>query len=196
MTTLPTDEPVRPRRWVVILPLAIFLALSALFLYRLGAGDPSAIPSALIGRPAPATDLPPVDGLMRDGAPVPGLVAADLKGQVTVLNVWGSWCGPCREEAPLLLRMGQDKRYRLVGLNYKDQPASAAKFLERFGNPFVAVGADITGRAGIEWGVYGVPETFVVGRDGKIAFKLVGPITETNLHSVLMPAIEKALTAR
>ena len=195
MTALPTDDTARPRRWIVLLPLALFLALAALFLYRLGAGDPSTIPSALIGRPAPETDLPPVAGLMRDGKPVPGLAAADLKGQVTLLNVWGSWCVPCREEAPLLMRMAADKRYRLVGLNYKDEADNALKFLDRFGNPFVAIGADGNGRGAIEWGVYGVPETFVIGRDGMIAYKLVGPITPANLPPLRL-AIEKALAAR
>jgi cytochrome c biogenesis protein CcmG/thiol:disulfide interchange protein DsbE len=195
MTALPTDDTARPRRWIVLLPLALFLALAALFLYRLGAGDPSTIPSALIGRPAPEIDLPPVAGLMRDGKPVPGLAAADLKGQVTVLNVWGSWCVPCREEAPLLMRMAADKRYRLVGLNYKDEADNALKFLDRFGNPFVAIGADGNGRGAIEWGVYGVPETFVVGRDGMIAYKLVGPVTPANLPPLRL-AIEKALAAR
>jgi cytochrome c biogenesis protein CcmG/thiol:disulfide interchange protein DsbE len=195
MTALPTDDTARPRRWIVLLPLALFLALAALFLYRLGAGDPSTIPSALIGRPAPEIDLPPVAGLMRDGKPVPGLAAADLKGQVTVLNVWGSWCVPCREEAPLLMRMAADKRYRLVGLNYKDEADNALKFLDRFGNPFVAIGADGNGRGAIEWGVYGVPETFVIGRDGMIAYKLVGPITPANLPPLRL-AIEKALAAR
>lgn len=195
MTAFPTDDAPRPRRWLLLLPLVLFLALAGLFLYRLGAGDPSAVPSALIGRPAPETFLPPIAGLTRDGKPVPGLAAADFKGGVTVLNVWGSWCVPCREEAPILMRMAADTRYRLVGLNYKDRTADALKFLDRYGNPFVAIGADRNGRAGIEWGVYGVPETFVIGRDGRIAYKLVGPITETNLDTVLNPAIEKALAA-
>lgn len=195
MTAFPTDDAPRPRRWLLLLPLVLFLALAALFLYRLGAGDPSAVPSALIGRPAPETFLPPIAGLTRDGKPVPGLAAADFKGGVTVLNVWGSWCVPCREEAPILMRMAADTRYRLLGLNYKDRTADALKFLDRYGNPFVAIGADRNGRAGIEWGVYGVPETFVIGRDGRIAYKLVGPITETNLDTVLNPAIEKALAA-
>jgi cytochrome c biogenesis protein CcmG/thiol:disulfide interchange protein DsbE len=194
MTALPTNEPARPRRWIVFVPLAIFLALAALFLFRLGAGDPSTIPSALIDRPAPDTDLPAIPGLVRDGKPLPGLSAADFKGQVTVLNVWGSWCLPCREEAPLLLRMAADKRYRLVGLNFKDQTDNALRFLERFGNPFAAIGVDPNGRAAIEWGVYGVPETFVVGRDGMIAYKLVGPITPANLPPLRI-AIEKALAS-
>jgi len=194
MTALPTNETARPRRWIVFVPLAIFLALAVLFLFRLGAGDPSTIPSALIGRPAPDTDLPAIPGLVRDGKPVPGLTAADFKGQVTVLNVWGSWCLPCREEAPLLIRMAADKRYRLLGLNYKDQTDNALRFLERFGNPFAAIGVDANGRAAIEWGVYGVPETFVIGRDGMIAYKLVGPITPANLRPLRL-AIEKALAS-
>lgn len=194
MTALPTNEPARPRRWIVFVPLAIFLALAVLFLFQLDAGDPAAIPSALIGHPAPATDLPAIPGLVRDGEPVPGLTGADFKGQVTVLNVWGSWCLPCREEAPLLMRMAADKRYRLVGLNYKDQADNALRFLQRFGNPFAAIGADANGRAAIEWGVYGVPETFVIGRDGMIAYKLVGPITLANLPPLRI-AIEKALAS-
>ena len=180
-------------RLTLLLPLIVFLALAALFFYRLGAGDPSKLPSVLIGRPAPATDLPPVPGLVRDGLPVPGLAAKDFAGRVTLLNVWASWCVPCHDEAPLLLKLADDKRISVVGINYKDQPDNARRFLGRYGNPFVASGADPSGRAAIEWGVYGVPETFVVGRDGRIAFKLVGPITEDNLERALKPAIEKAL---
>jgi cytochrome c biogenesis protein CcmG, thiol:disulfide interchange protein DsbE len=186
---------VRRQRIIVLAPLAVFLALVLLFLFRLNAGDPSLIPSALIGRPAPQTSLPPLAGLERDGAPVPGLDAADFKGNVTVINVWASWCVPCRDEAPLLLQLAQDRRFRLVGLNYKDQPDNARRFLGRYGNPFAAAGADENGRAAIEWGVYGVPETFVVGRDGRIAYKLVGPITPDNLDAVLKPQIDKALAA-
>ena len=169
--------------------------LAALFMFRLGAGDPSRIPSALIGQPAPQTDLPPVAGLERDGKPVPGLDSAEFKGEVTVLNVWASWCVPCRDEAPLLLKLAADQRIRVAGINYKDQADNARRFLGRYGNPFVANGADRNGRAAIEWGVYGVPETFVIGRDGKIAYKLVGPITPENLEKALKPAIEKALAA-
>lgn len=183
------------RRLVVLIPLGIFLALALLFLIRLGAGDASRIPSALIGRPAPATNLPPVAGIERDGMPVPGLDKSTFNGTVSVLNVWASWCVPCRDEAPLLMRLADDKRVRIVGINYKDQPADAKRFLDRYGNPFAASGADANGRASIEWGVYGVPETFVVGRDSKIAYKLIGPITRENLEAVLKPQIEKALTA-
>ena len=185
--------PVRRRRLVVLLPLIAFLALAALFLYRLGAGDPSRLPSALIGRPVPPTDLPPVPGLVRDNAPVPGLANGDFAGAVTLVNVWASWCVPCHDEAPLLMKMAEDKRLRIVGINYKDQPENARRFIGRYGNPFAAVGADPNGRASIDWGVYGVPETFVVGRDGRIAHKLVGPITPDNLERTLKPAIEKEL---
>jgi cytochrome c biogenesis protein CcmG/thiol:disulfide interchange protein DsbE len=182
------------RRLFVLLPLIFFLALAGLFFFRLGSGDPSRIPSALIGHPAPATNMPAVPGLLtRDGKALPGIDAADFNGAVTLVNVWASWCIPCHDEAPLLNTLGEDKRIRLVGINYKDQPDNARRFLGRYGNPFAAAGADGNGRASMEWGVYGVPETFLVGRDGKIAYKLVGPITEANLDKVLKPEIEKAL---
>jgi cytochrome c biogenesis protein CcmG, thiol:disulfide interchange protein DsbE len=192
--SVPNNAGAWRRRLIVSIPLVAFLALAALFMLRLGAGDPSRIPSALIGHPAPATDLPPLPGLERDGKPVPGLDSAQFKGEVTVLNVWASWCVPCRE-APLLLALATDRRIRVVGINYKDQPDNARRFLGRYGNPFVANGTDGNGRAAIEWGVYGVPETFVVGRDGRIAYKLIGPITPDNLDQALKPAIEKALGA-
>ena len=168
------------RRLIVLAPLVIFLGLVALFLIRLYSGDPSRIPSALIGHPAPQTNLPPVAGLDRNGVPVPGIDAASFKGAVTVVNVWASWCVPCHDEAPLLMGLAQDGRLRVIGINYKDEPENARRFLGRYGNPFVAAGADRNGRAAIEWGVYGVPETFVVGRDARIAYKLVGPITPAN----------------
>jgi cytochrome c biogenesis protein CcmG, thiol:disulfide interchange protein DsbE len=186
----------RRRRLAVYIPLAIFLALSALFLIRLGVGDISRIPSALIGREAPQTSLPPVPGLMKEGKPVPGLDPESFKGAVTVLNVWASWCIPCADEAPLLLHLAEDKRIRVVGINYKDNADNARRFLGRHGNPFAANGVDSNGRASIEWGVYGVPETFVIGRDGRIGHKLIGPITPRNLEAALKPAIEKALSAQ
>jgi cytochrome c biogenesis protein CcmG/thiol:disulfide interchange protein DsbE len=193
MTVIENPPAIRKRRLLVLLPLVVFLALAALLFFRLGAGDPSRIPSALIGRAAPATELPAVAGLERNGQPVPGIVPADFKDAVTVLNVWASWCVPCRDEAPLLIKLAGDKRIRLVGINYKDQADNARRFLGRFGNPFAASGADANGRAAIEWGVYGVPETFIVGRDGRIAYKLVGPLTPENLEGVMKPQIEKAL---
>src|SRR5271166_5239057 len=180
---------------MVLVPLVVFFALVALFLIRLYSGDPSRIPSALIGHPAPQTNLPSVAGLERNGAAVPGIDAASFKGAVTVVNVWASWCVPCHDEAPLLMRLAQDSRFRLIGINYKDEPDNARRFLGRYGNPFAAAGADLNGRAGIEWGVYGVPETFVVGRDARIAYKLIGPITPESFDALLKPQIDKALAA-
>ncbi len=186
----------RTRRWLVVLPLIVFGALAALFLVRLYGGDPSKLPSALIGRPAPQTALPALDGLTRDGATIPGLDPGVFKGKVSLVNVWASWCVPCHDEAPLLTELGKkDTRFQIVGINYKDAADNARRFLGRYGNPFSAVGVDGNGRASIEWGVYGVPETFIVGKDGRIVYKLVGPITPENFDRVLMVEIEKALKA-
>ena len=193
MSDTPQQSARGKRNLLMLLPLLAFLALAALFLYRLGAGDPSKLPSALIGRQAPKTDLPALEGLTRDGKTVPGLTNATLAGNVTLVNVWASWCVPCHDEAPLLEELSKDKRIQIVGINYKDGPDNARRFLNRYGNPFVAAGVDGNGRASIDWGVYGVPETFLVGRDGAIAYKLVGPITAENLKAVLEPEIEKAL---
>ena len=195
MSTDATETATRSRRWLVMLPLIGFGILAALFLVRLYGGDPSKIPSALIGRPAPQTSLPALDGLLRDGAAVPGLDPTAFKGKVSVVNVWASWCVPCHDEAPLLTELGKDKRLQLVGINYKDAPDNARRFLGRYGNPFGIVGVDGNGRASIEWGVYGVPETFVVGRDGTIVYKLVGPVTPQNVDRLLKAEIEKALKA-
>ncbi len=189
-----TDTPRKaPRNLLVLLPLLAFLGLAALFFFRLGAGDPSHLPSALIGREAPKTDLPPLAGIERDGKAVPGLSNATFEGKVTLVNVWASWCIPCRDEVPFLEQLSKDKRVQLVGINYKDAPDNARRFLNRFGNPFAASGSDESGRNSIDWGVYGVPENFLIGRDGRIAYKLVGPITAENLVKVLGPEIEKAL---
>jgi cytochrome c biogenesis protein CcmG/thiol:disulfide interchange protein DsbE len=183
------------RSWLVALPLLGFIALAGLFLARLHGGDPSKIPSALLGRPAPQTTLPPLPGLVNNGAQVPGLDPEVFKGKVSVVNVWASWCVPCHDEAPLLTSLSKDQRLQLVGINYKDAPENARRFLGRYGNPFSVVGIDGNGRASIEWGVYGVPETFVVGRDGTIRYKLVGPLTPQNFDSVLKTEIDKALKA-
>jgi cytochrome c biogenesis protein CcmG/thiol:disulfide interchange protein DsbE len=191
-----TSETPPPRRnFLMALPLILFAGLAALFWFRLGAGDPSKIPSALIGHAAPQTALPPLTGLVSEGAQVPGLDPAMFKGKVSIVNVWASWCVPCHDEAPLFVELGKDKRLQLVGINYKDAPDNARRFLGRYGNPFGVVGVDGNGRAAIEWGVYGVPETFIVGREGTIVYKLVGPVTPDNIETVLKVEIEKALKA-
>jgi cytochrome c biogenesis protein CcmG/thiol:disulfide interchange protein DsbE len=184
----------RSSRILVLLPLTLFLGFTALVAYRLATTtDVSLIPSVMIGRDAPATDLPPVEGLQRDGKPVPGLRTADFKGAVTVLNFWSSWCTSCPEEVPLLVQLARDPRIRVISINYKDPAGAARQFLGRYGNPFVASGADVNGRAAIEWGVYGVPETFIIGRDGRISYKLIGGITPNSIERALKPEIEKAL---
>ncbi|ABA03585.1 Periplasmic protein thiol-disulfide oxidoreductase DsbE [Nitrobacter winogradskyi Nb-255] len=183
------------RRWLMALPLVLFAALALLFWFRLGDRDISRIPSALIGRAAPQIPLPPLSGLMADGKPVPGIDPATFVGKVSLVNVWASWCVPCHSEAPLLTEFAKDRRVQFVGINYKDASDNARRFLGRYGNPFDVVGVDSNGRASIEWGVYGVPETFVVARDGTIAYKLVGEITPENIEAVLKPEIEKALKA-
>jgi cytochrome c biogenesis protein CcmG, thiol:disulfide interchange protein DsbE len=196
MTEQVTSRGTQQRRsWLMVLPLIVFLALAALFWFRLGDGDPSRIPSALIGHPAPQTSLPPLHGLLSNGEQVPGLDPTRFRGKVSVVNIWASWCVPCHDEASLLTELTRDDRLQLIGINYKDAPDNASRFLARYGNPFVAVGVDGNGRAAIEWGVYGVPETFIVGRDGKIAYKLVGPITPDNIGSALKAEIDKAVNA-
>ena len=193
MSGVSTEQPDKKRRNVfIVLPLIAFMALAALFLYRLGTGDPSVLPSALIGHPAPVTDLPPLPGVERNGKPIPGVSNATFQGAVTLVNVWASWCVPCRDEVPFLEQLSKDKRIQLVGINYKDSAEDARRFLNRFGNPFAANGRDASGRTSIDWGVYGVPETYVIGRDGRIAYKLVGPVTAENLARTLEPEIAKA----
>lgn len=184
----------RPRRrlWL-FLPLIVFAALAAIFYFRLFTGDPSRIPSALIGRQVPAFDLPPLEGLKSGGEQVPGFASADLaKGEVSLVNVWASWCAPCRLEHPILMEAAQAGIARIYGLNYKDQPENARRFLGQLGNPYAAVGADRNGRVGIDWGVYGVPETFVVDGKGHIVYKHVGPIDRTIMRETILPRIGEA----
>ena len=175
------------RRLWVLLPLAGFLALAALFYVRLGAGDPSRVPSALLNRPVPEFKLPPI----AEG-PGEGLASADLAEGVHVVNIWASWCAPCRLEHPIMMRLGADSRFQVNGINYKDIPENAARFLGTLGNPYDRVGADRQGRTAIEWGVYGVPETFIV-KDGIIVHKFIGPLTEEGFATDFMPALEQAL---
>jgi cytochrome c biogenesis protein CcmG/thiol:disulfide interchange protein DsbE len=174
------------RLWL-LLPLIAFLALAILFAFRLGAGDPSRIPSALLNKPVPEFALPPIE----EGVGT-GLSSADLAKGVHVVNVWASWCGPCRLEHPILVQLSADKRFTLVGINYKDVPENAQRFLGALGNPFAKIGADRDGKTGIDWGVYGVPETFVV-KDGVIVHKFIGPLSDEGLSNDLMPATEKAV---
>jgi cytochrome c biogenesis protein CcmG/thiol:disulfide interchange protein DsbE len=179
----------------VLVPAAIFAALAGLFGLALTKGDPSKIPSALIGRAAPQMTLPPVEGLERNGSPMQGLLPADLvTGRPVVVNFWASWCLPCVEEHPQLVDLVRRTGVRLLGINHKDQPANAKRFLALHGNPFAAVGADSNGRAAIEWGVYGMPETFVVDGQGRVIFKHVGPISEQVLEQQVLPALVRAGT--
>lgn len=171
------------RRLLYLLPLLAFLAIAAWFAAGLSR-DPSRIPSALIDRPMPAFALPAVAD-----SGVPGMATADLRGHVTLVNVFASWCVPCRSEHPILLRLAHEPNVVLYGIDYKDPPADGAKFLHEFGNPYAAIGADTDGRAGIDLGVYGVPETFVVDRDGRIRHKQVGPITPQTLQETILPLI-------
>ncbi|GEO16548.1 DsbE family thiol:disulfide interchange protein [Microvirga aerophila] len=177
-------------RVLFLLPVIVFVVLAGLFVVRLGGDDPSRVPSALLNKPAPAFALPPLEGLVAGGKPVPGFSTEDLKGKVTVVNVWASWCAPCRQEHPLLVDLAKDPSIRLVGINQKDDPDNARRFLGTYGNPFAAVGADSNGRASIDWGVYGVPETFIVGPDGMIRHKHIGPLTPETL-----PALREKLHA-
>ena len=191
MSTETETPPPPTRRLFVLLPLLVFLGLAGLFLSQLLSGrDVSEVPSALIGLPAPQTNLPALAG-----SNLPGLDSKAFAGKVTLVNVFASWCAPCREEHPVLLALSQDKRFSMAALNYKDQPENARRFLGDLGNPFQAIGVDEAGRASIDWGVYGVPETFVIGKDGKIAYKHVGPLTADSAETLLLPQIEKALAA-
>jgi cytochrome c biogenesis protein CcmG/thiol:disulfide interchange protein DsbE len=167
------------------------MVLAGLFAFALRSGDPSKLPSALIGKMAPPTQLQPLEGLAdAAGHPVAGFASLDLAaGKVSVVNFWASWCIPCVEEHPVLVMLKEKTGVRLFGINYKDQPAAARRFLGRYGNPFAAVGVDSNGRTAIEWGVYGMPETFIVDGTGRIAYKHVGPITREALAAKIIPAI-------
>ena len=172
------------------LPLVVVLALTALFYLRLGAGDAAKLPSALIGHPAPSLRLEALDG--------PATADADLRaGKVTVVNVFGSWCEPCHYEHPVLMSLAEDPDVKagkvvLIGMAQRDRPENIRRFLAADGNPYARVALDPDNRAGIDWGVYGVPETYVVKGDGTIAYKFVGPLTPETLKDTLLPQIRKA----
>ena len=172
--------------WAAV-PLLLVLVIGG-FLYRGLYLEPRIIPSALIDKPVPEFDLPPIEGRAQ-----PGLASADLKaGEVTLVNVFASWCVACRVEHPLLMELAQSGAVPIHGLDYKDEPAAALRWLQRHGDPYTRVGADINGRVGIDFGVYGVPETFVVNGEGRIVCKQIGPITPDDLNEKIMPAIQAA----
>lgn len=163
---------------ITFLPLAVAAVLAAVFLWALYSGrDPSVVPSPLIGKPAPAFRVPSLMGGN-------GITEAEFKGRVTVLNVFASWCLPCRAEHPMLTALARDGKAWMVGLNYKDKPEDARAWLKEFGNPYDRIGVDRTGRTAIDWGVYGVPETFIIDKSGRIRHKQVGPITPEQLDAI------------
>jgi len=178
----PTQRQTRQRHWLYLVPVVLFAGL-ALALWLGLSRDPSLLPSALIGSPAPVTALPAVDG---HG---PAFTNDDFLGQVTLVNVFASWCTSCRYEHPLLMEIAGNGDVAVFGLAYKDDPVDSAAWLDRYGNPYAATAADTNGRAGIDWGVYGVPETFLVGPNGTVAYKHIGPLTIENWRDTLAPMI-------
>ncbi len=171
-----------------IVPVAAFALIAAVFgvyLYQVGVGgkDIKELPSALIDKPAPQFSLPPIDG---DG---PGLSNADLAGKVSLVNVWASWCPPCRVEHPILMRLAAEG-VPVFGINFKDKPEDARAFLAQLGSPYHAIGADRSGRAVIDWGVYGYPETFIVDKTGRIRYRHVGPIMADDLDRTFYPILK------
>ncbi|VAV99871.1 Cytochrome c-type biogenesis protein CcmG/DsbE, thiol:disulfide oxidoreductase [hydrothermal vent metagenome] len=193
------DEGRKPSRGLMAyMPILIFGILAVVFFYALRSGDPSKLPSALVGKLVPEFDLPALEGLKReDGTVSPGFDAASLaNGEVTVVNIWASWCGPCRVEHPFLMELATktdiEPKFRLVGINYKDQTENARRFLGTLGNPYDAVGVDALGRTSINWGVYGIPETFVIDGKGIVRWKNVGPMGAAIVAEKLMPAIAAA----
>ncbi|MEM9630134.1 MAG: DsbE family thiol:disulfide interchange protein [Pseudomonadota bacterium] len=179
---------------LVLLPLVVFAGLAALFLFQLTlGGDPKKIPSALINKPAPEFALGPVEGLSRDGEEIPGFSREDFLGKISVVNVFASWCVPCRQEHPLMEELGKLDDIQLIGINYKDKPENARRFLGSLGNPYDLIGADDAGRAAIEWGVYGVPETFVVDEKGMIRYKFIGPLSPITFKDTFLPELKKVM---
>ncbi len=200
METPVETEQTRPGRMrfvLAALPLIIFAALAAIFWSQLGSGrNITEIPSALIGTKAPSLAMPALEGATFNGAPMPALTDAAIMGKLTLVNVWASWCVPCREENPIILQLAKDPRLTVVGINYKDKTENALRFLGELGNPFAAIGVDPRGKAAIDWGVYGIPESYLVDASGTIVYKRVGPFDEASLKNGLYPAIEKAAAAK
>lgn len=171
-------------RLTFLIPLAVFAGIVVAFAIGLTL-DPREVPSVLIGKPVPEFDLPPVKGRAL------GLSSADLTGEVSLVNVFASWCLECRVEHPVLMKLAASKLVPIHGLNYKDRPDDAADMLDDMGDPYVRTGADISGRVAIEWGVYGVPETFVVDREGRIALKHIGAMTPRLFEEKILPVIRE-----
>ncbi|MCX7375829.1 MAG: DsbE family thiol:disulfide interchange protein [Alphaproteobacteria bacterium] len=170
------------RRLVFLVPLALFLGLAGWFAAALFSGrDPRELPSALIDKPAPDFDLPS----LAEGR----LSSQSLRGQVTVVNFFASWCAPCRVEHPILLRMARQEKIRVIGIAYKDRPEDSRRFLAELGDPFLTTGIDRDGRTGIDFGLYGVPETYVIDKQGRIRKRIVGPVTPALLDRELLPLL-------
>ena len=191
---------VQPRKrnlaWVLA-PVLVFGAITALFAYALNTGDPSILPSVLIGKPVPKTSFASLEGLVKNGQSVPGFDSAQLgNGKTSVVNFWASWCGPCITEQAQIVALSQRTGVEIFGVNYKDKPEDARRFVKQYGNPYTALGVDPTGRGAIEWGVSGMPETFVVNPRGEIIYKHTGPITPESLEKKLIPVITAANKAK
>ena len=181
----------KPSKRLQVLPVLVFVAVAGLFAVALQTGDPSKLPSALIGKPVPVSSFAALAGLVADGKAVPGFSNSDLaKGKTSIINFWASWCAPCIDEHPLIAELKIKSGVEVFGVNYKDDPAAARRFLGRYGNPFTAVGTDADGATAIDWGVYGMPETFVVNGRGEIVYKHVGPLSAEVIESKLLPAIK------
>ena len=179
-----TDRQKNRSRLAFIVPVVLF----AMLVVALGVGltrDPREIPSALIGKPVPEFVLPPVEGRTL------GLSSSDLVGEVSLVNVFASWCTSCRLEHPVFMRLNQEGVVPIHGINYKDSPEDAAQWLDELGDPYTRTGADLDGRVSIDWGVYGVPETFVVDRDGRIVFKQIGPVTPDVYRDTIAPLLQR-----
>jgi len=170
-------------RLVFIAPLILFAVVAAYFAIGL-TKNASILPSALIDKPVPTFDLPPLKDTK------PGLATADLKDDVVLVNMFASWCVPCRAEHPLLMQLARDKIVPIIGLNWKDRKSDAIAWLDELGDPYARIGHDPSGRTGIDWGVYGVPETYLIDRDGRVRFKYVGPMFPETFAEKILPLIK------
>lgn len=177
---------IRPATLIPVGAFALLAAVFGFYLHQIGTGEKNAaqVPSVLIGKPAPEFDLPPIEGM--EG----GLKTADLRGEASLVNVFASWCPPCQQEHPLLMRLAR-AGVPVYGINIKDKPKTARAFLRRLGNPYRRIGADLSGRVSIDWGVYGYPETFILDREGRIRYRHVGPILAHDLETRIVPLLKE-----